>query len=196
MTTSFPSLELPDQASPDLFSEPTHQFMQVTQRMDHAQAPVRLQSQHDADEHQNRQAKKRHRPGESGESKRPKRNRKREAQASDNQETAQRTVPPLVIQANSLNRRLPAGNEHTSWSMSDALNAVCDAFDNVFVPAIEGMEKTVVAKLRLRMIRYVTLNYVKKQLEEKHANKVVTVDDIAQYTADSLVRFNYTMSVV
>ncbi len=80
--------------------------------------------------------------------------------------------------------------------MSDALNAVCDAFDNVFVPAIEGMEKTVVAKLRLRMIRYVTLNYVKKQLEEKHANKVVTVDDIAQYTADSLVRFNYTMSVV
>lgn len=88
----------------------------------------------------------------------------------------------------------PPSNEALSCTMADVLNAVRDSFDNMIAPAMEGLVDTLESRLRVRMLRFMTLNFVKQLVEDKHTG-TVSCDDIAKFMSDSLRRLNVDVTI-
>ena len=88
----------------------------------------------------------------------------------------------------------PVSNEALACTIVDVLNAVRDSFDNMIAPAMEGSTDTLESRLRVRMLRFMTLNYVKQKVEEKQP-RTISCDDIAKIMSDSLRRLNVEVTI-
>lgn len=89
---------------------------------------------------------------------------------------------------------LVSSSDSLACTMVDVLNAVRDAYDSMIAPTMEGSADTLESRLRVRMLRFMTLNFVKQQVEEKQLH-TISCDDIARLMGDSLRRLNVNISI-
>ena len=74
--------------------------------------------------------------------------------------------------------------------MSDVLNTIRDSFEHLVAPLMCGSDKTLASKIRVRMYQCMTVNYVARQVEEKHSNGTFVCEDLTKYTVEALERLN------
>ena len=187
------SQELPDPAPPEILAL----FQPQPARMASTATSALFPSNDAALEKPKRT--KSHRSGCTGNAatKKPKKERKNCRRSST---TAQTTTEQPVVEA--LRAPLPmasvpnmsVSNEAIACTIVDVLNAVRDSFDNMIAPAMEGSVDTLESRLRVRMLRFMTLNYVKQKVEEKQP-RTISCDDIAKIMSDSLRRLNVEVTI-
>ena len=79
--------------------------------------------------------------------------------------------------------------------MNDVLNTIRDSFEHLVAPLICGSDKTLASKIRVRMYQCMTVNYVAKQVEEKHSNSTFVCEDLTKYMVEALERLNVNVLV-